>query len=179
MRYELKSIGVWSVIKISFFFHLIGGLIFGLMYGVITSFVLAVADQFPGILGSGLSPEDLSGGMLIVVFPLMFSFFGAIFGTLMSMVLAGLYNVIARLIGGLEFNFSANELAAPSQPGPYRPESATPPPAQSPITPLPPPGPVASEAAPTGDDAPTESPQEEPDSDITPDDSSDDERCPL
>lgn len=193
MRYELKSIGVWSVIKISFFFNLIGGLIFGLIYGIMMSFMLAVMDQFPGLMGAGIDPDDLSAGLLIVGFPVMFSVLGAIFGTLMSMILTGLYNVLARVIGGLEFNFAAIEPAVPVQPQPYReepvrpnqPTAMTPPPSPA-YVPAPPPPvapssspaaePPAPERPPVESEPPVEPPVDQPESDTTRDDRPDDDR---
>ncbi len=187
MRYELKSVGIWSVTKISFFFNLIGGLIFGLIYGVLASFMLAVADQIPGAFGSGLDPDDLSAGMLIVVLPLMFSICGAIFGTMMSIIMAGLYNVIARMIGGLEFNFSVIEASATSQPEyscpaaaplpPVAPVAVSPPP--PPMVPPPPAAPIAPFDTPTEDGLPTKLPGGEPEPDRDQDDPpSDESRLP-
>lgn len=100
MKLEIKSIGIWSLIKISVFINMIVGFIFGIFYALMLSFISI----------SGLLPLDIMGneditllGMIIVV-PIMFSIGGAVFGTIWGVICVFIYNLLAKLIGGLEIN---------------------------------------------------------------------------
>ncbi len=100
MKLEIKSIGIWSLIKISVFINMIVGFIFGIFYAMMISFMST----------AGLLPMDIIGsdditflGMLIVV-PIMFSIGAAVFGTIWCVICVFIYNLLTRIVGGLEIN---------------------------------------------------------------------------
>ncbi len=158
MRYEIKAIGFWPFIKVSFFFNLIVGFLFGLLYALMLSVIMTIAGQlsnFP-IEGLGIDIEELSIGGLVVIIPIMFALLGAVFYTLIGIVLIAIYNMIARLVGGLELDLKAvtaepHPTPAPPAAGivigapvvgptqPYGPPPTTPPPAMPPAPSPPPP----------------------------------------
>jgi hypothetical protein len=126
MRYELKSIPIWPVIKISFFFYLIIGFIIGLIYALFMGLFMAVASRFP--MGDAYGPElsELSFGILIIVLPIFGAVGMCIVYTLLTVIMAFIYNVIARLTGGLEFKLEPVTESPPivSPAGPVPPASA-------------------------------------------------------
>jgi len=100
MKLELKSIGLWSLIKISVFINMIMGFVFGVFYAFLMSF-MSKAGMLPlDIIGD----EDVTLlGMLIFV-PIMFSIGAAVFGTIWAIVCVFIYNLLGKIIGGLEIN---------------------------------------------------------------------------
>ncbi len=104
MRYEVKSVGIWPFIKVSFFFNLIVGFIFGLLYALFAGFIIAIMSRFsqfqPG--GFDLDMGGMPVGIMLVVLPIMFAIMGAIFYTIIGVIIVLVYNLIARLVGGYE-----------------------------------------------------------------------------
>ena len=47
MRYEIKSLGAWAFVKVSFFLNLIIGFVFGLLYAGFMGLMLAVSSSLP------------------------------------------------------------------------------------------------------------------------------------
>lgn len=145
MKYELKSIGYWSAIKISFVLNLIIGFIVGVFYALFMGIILSLATQFPMFSEfSGAYGEEPSIGALIIILPIMFSFMAAVFNTIFVIIAVFIYNMSAKLIGGLEMEFTEIRIqpvavSPASQPAaqPVRPEPAPPPP-PPPVEPLPP-----------------------------------------
>lgn len=142
MRYELKTIGLWSLLKVSFFLNLVFGFVVGLVYAFMFSVMIAISGFIP-LEDLGVDTSELSLGFLFVGLPIVFSIGSAVFSTLICVFGAVVYNLIARLIGGLEFDLTPvnqtasiqpvsrpimAQTAAPSQ-GP--PMTATPPPQQT------------------------------------------------
>ena len=139
MRYELKSIGIWALIKVSFFFNLIVGFIAGLLYAMLFSFFMAVMANLP-FARSEMPDMEMPMGLMIVIMPFLFAIGSAIFHTLILIVMAFIYNLIAKLTGGMEFELSPVTLA-PVPPPPTQPitgYTSAPPPPQT--TPPPSPG---------------------------------------
>lgn len=102
MRYELKSVGIWSYVKVAFFLNLIAGFLFGLLYAVGISFFMAVLSEFPAIQGS-IAPFDGGSAIGLMIFlPLVGAFGMAFFGTISFTIMTLLYNLIARVLGGVE-----------------------------------------------------------------------------
>lgn len=136
MRYELKSIGIWAFVRVSFFLHLIVGFLFGLFYAAMLMLILTVASSGPLDTMSDL-PFDMRavGPLLMIILPIAFAVGGAVMGTLIGVVLIAGYNLIVRMTGGFEF-----ELAATSLPAPGAPATAVPKPVD-PLAFMPPPPP--------------------------------------
>ena len=104
MRYELKSIGIWSFVKISFFLNLILGVIIGFFYAVFMGLFLSIAGNSPLADEWGMDPNEMSIGVLFILFPLLFGIMGAFFQTLLMTLMVGLYNLITKMTGGLVLN---------------------------------------------------------------------------
>lgn len=106
MRYELKSLGIWSFVKVSFFLHLVIGFVLGLFYAAMLMMVFAVASSAPLDEISSL-PFDLGavGPLMMIILPIVMAVGGAVFGTLFGVLVVVVYNLIARMAGGVEFDF--------------------------------------------------------------------------
>ena len=93
---RIKRIGIVSLGKIS-------GILYG-FFGLIAGIILSIVALIGSIIGSSIaeSPEPLVGIFLgagaIVALPL---FYG-IMGFLIGLLTAAIYNLIARIVGGLE-----------------------------------------------------------------------------
>ncbi len=134
MKYELKSIGIWSFIKISFFFNMIVGFLIGVLYAMFVGVFFSIMQNMP-FMNQGGMPDapDVPFGAIMIIIPFIFAIGGSIFYTMFGTICVGIYNLIAKLTGGIEYTM--NPVA----------ESVTPLPpiyAQTqlpPVTPLPPP----------------------------------------
>lgn len=112
MRYELKSIGIWPFIKVVFFLNLVFGFLFGVFYAIILVPIMSAVSSMTGFESPGMDQMPSIGSLLIIM-PIMFALFSAVFNTILALIVAAVYNGIARLLGGFEFNFDALVEAAP------------------------------------------------------------------
>ncbi|NOY89440.1 MAG: hypothetical protein GXO93_08675 [FCB group bacterium] len=119
MRYELKSIPIWPLTKVMFFLNLIGGFIFGFLYALFAGFIMTVMSQLPILQSENMDMGKMSMGILIVVMPFVFAFFSAFFNTIIGIVIAFLYNLITRLVGGIELQL---QLVGEEQPSQFKPQ---------------------------------------------------------
>ena len=101
MKYEMKHIDVWSVMKVAFLLCGVTGFIFGLFYAVFLSMVGGILDM---IGGGGF--EEISG-LFSGVFGFFMAFFlaftYAVVGAIMAAIIAWLYNLFVRIAGGVKF----------------------------------------------------------------------------
>lgn len=105
MRYEVRSIGIWALIKVGFFLNLLIGFLFGIFASLIfipmTRVILTMA-------GAGEMPYDEGASFGTLFFmPFLLAILGAFFNTLFMVMVAACYNLVARIVGGLEFSFSS------------------------------------------------------------------------
>jgi len=139
MRLELKSIGYWSLIKISFVVNLVIGFVIGLVYAIFMGAFLGLAGNMSDLTGMPMMDEAMPPfGILMVIMPLFFAFFGAVFNTILFLITAFVYNLTARLAGGLEFNLEEIK----QEPTGYVPPPGYTQPVTQPPPPPPPPPPV-------------------------------------
>ena len=97
---RLNRIGIGSAAKLSGAMYGAMGLIFGVIFGLFSLFGLGLASQFaaegaeapPAFLG------PLFGVGAIILFPLLYGVMGLVIGA----ISAALYNLFARMVGGLE-----------------------------------------------------------------------------
>jgi hypothetical protein len=100
MKKQLRTIGPVSCAKVAAIIYGVMGLIFGAFFSLLSLL---------GVFASGFGPDAPQGpgapffGLLfgigaIIVFPVMYACLGAIGGVIM----AGAYNLVARLVGGIE-----------------------------------------------------------------------------
>lgn len=105
MRYEVRSIGIWALIKVGFFLNLLIGFLFGIFASLI---FIPMARVILAMAGAGEMPYDegTSFGMLFIM-PFLLAILGAFFNTLFMVLVAACYNLVARIVGGLELSFSS------------------------------------------------------------------------
>jgi len=136
VKVELKSIGLWSFVKIAFFVNLIMGFLVGLLHAPFLGMIMSLAasgyqgyDEFGGGFG------DVSIGALLIILPIAFAFGGGVIYTLFELVIVVLYNLVARVTGGMEFDLSGiakafvtQPVQTPPQAAPLRAQTTVPPP---------------------------------------------------
>ncbi len=161
MRYEIKSFGAWAFVKVSFFLNLVIGFILGMMYAGFLGLFLAVSSSMPfeGLGAMPIDPEAI-GPAFFIFMPIFGAVAGAIFHTILGLIIIGTYNLIAKLIGGLEMTLESVEQANPvnAAPAPMAQAYQSPPPPppiqENIVRPAPPPPPT--------DQPPTDSDPETP-----------------
>jgi hypothetical protein len=133
------------LIKTSFVINLIVGFIMGIFVALFIGAIFTFAANMGGLGGSPLFQEGMPPiGLLLILYPFLFGFGGAIFYTILFLIVAFVYNMVAKLLGGLEFELQQVAMMQPVQPTqPYYPASPSyqpppPPPPPPPVQPLPP-----------------------------------------
>jgi hypothetical protein len=100
MMIRIKRIGVLSFAKIVGLLYAVLGLIFGMLFtlfSLIGALTSAFATRSGGVSFVGMY-ETLFGIGSIILFPIMYGVMGFITG----LIMAAMYNFIARWIGGIE-----------------------------------------------------------------------------
>ena len=98
-RFVLRSLPIWPVAKVSFLILLVVGIIVGIFYAIFLSGWSYLMDSF---MGSDFRHEmAFMRGFGFVMIP-FFAIFYAISGTIMSIICALIYNLIASAAGGIE-----------------------------------------------------------------------------
>ena len=143
MKYELKSIGVWAFTKVAFFVNVVLGFLAGIFYALMM-IPLLVLPQAGGPFGGygGFDFDGMSIGVLLIVLPILFSMGFGVFYTIGCIILVLVYNLFAKLVGGMEFTFSpVGEAPPPAGVAPVAPPPPPPPdtPPPPPVTPQQPP----------------------------------------
>jgi hypothetical protein len=125
MRYELKSLGLWSVAKISF----VLGVLFGFLLGMLFWMVSGLLQSLPFQELSGEIGLAQAGATLPFVLAIVYGVMSMVANTIM----AGIYNLLAGFLGGVELSLSVEP--PPAAPVPVwapPPTPTVPPPAQGP-----------------------------------------------
>jgi hypothetical protein len=134
MRYELRSIGVWAFVRISFFIHLVVGFIAGIIGAVVFGMMAALLSSMPyGASDSGIDPAAF-GPALLIILPIVYSIGFAVLGTVFSAVVVAIYNLMVKMVGGIEFDLepaTLTDATTPAQPTYSAPIYTTPPPPPS------------------------------------------------
>lgn len=150
MKFELRSISYWPLIKISFVINLIFGFVMGIFFALFIGVIFSLASNLSGLGGMPMFQEGMpSVGLLLILYPFIFGFGGAFINTIAALILAFIYNMVTKAIGGLEVELNqiilqpvATASAQMAQtPGYYVSSShqpPVPPPPPPPIQPLPP-----------------------------------------
>jgi len=85
----IKSVEIFSWAKI----HALFGIVFGLFYGILFAVMGAAIGMSKGIPGI-----EAFGVLSIIIFPIMFAIMGFICGAIMAL----LYNIFAKSVGGIQ-----------------------------------------------------------------------------
>lgn len=93
----LKRVGIGSAAKLSGAMYGAMGLIFGLVFGLISLFGAGIAQMASGPDAPPAWVAPLFGVGAIFLFPILYGLLGLVVGA----VSAALYNLFARLVGGL------------------------------------------------------------------------------
>jgi len=116
MRYELKSIRIWTFLKVAFFINLVMGFLFGILYAMMIPVLSKVAGMIPGFSGELGYLADSSFALMLIVMPISFAIQSALFLTLIGVVAVGIFNLVARIVGGLQLDLEVVEPVVPPQP---------------------------------------------------------------
>lgn len=131
MKYEIRSIGLWSFVKLSFFLNLALGFIVGIFYAVFLGVVVSISSRMAILEQTNEELTQMSFGVMMVFIPIIMAFFMAVFNTIIGAIGVGLYNFLARLMGGMEMDLQtlAESQTVPVGGSPiYASASGTPPP---------------------------------------------------
>ena len=127
MKFELKKIGVWSAIKVTFLISLAVGFAVGILYALFFMALMSIPmsqmpDDFPGM------SVMFVGGVMLIIMPIMMSVFMAIINTIGAALTALIYNLVVKMVGGLELDFAEIKpvvvqpvVATTPPPPPYEP----------------------------------------------------------
>jgi hypothetical protein len=103
MVFELKKLEVWSCVKIAFFLYGVLGLIVGIFYAIFLAFFSTFLRNFGGADFESLTPAFT--GFLGIFMIIFLAFFYAVIGAIATAVMVWIYNLLAKLIGGIKMNF--------------------------------------------------------------------------
>lgn len=112
MNWEIKRIDPWSAIKISFVANAVLGFVLGLFVGA----MLAAMSQFlaPFLAMSGQDVEELrsaSGFGSVILMPFFMAFiFAVLYGVIITGLIVLIYNLVARVTGGIKVNLQSESL---------------------------------------------------------------------
>ncbi len=126
MRYELKTIPFWPVLKVGFFVNLVVGLLVGILYAMFLIPFVALMSSIPAFESGGFDFGGAPLGLMMFIMPIISALTWAFFGTVFLVIVVLVYNLTAKLVGGLELNLEKVE----SRPEPV--VAAVPPAAQTP-----------------------------------------------
>lgn len=134
MKTEIKRIGIFSAIKTMFLLGGVGGFLMGIVQWMFLLAIQRAGETLPaglyGLEQQGLSEVlDAGIGALGIMLPFFGGFAGAVAGVFFAAILCGVYNLAARLWGGLEIETTAQAgdgTVAASMPKPVAPGQATP-----------------------------------------------------
>lgn len=104
MKLELKRISLWATTKVSFFLNLAVGFIFGCFYAPFIA--LIINSPFSNLPEGELDQIRGISGAVLIILPFMMAIFFAIFNTIFAFIGVAIYNLIAKMVGGLEFEYA-------------------------------------------------------------------------
>jgi hypothetical protein len=112
MEVEIKRLDVGSVVKVTFILYAVLGLVIGIIYMLATVI-------FSGLFGARYGMHDplgsraLAMGLGVLMVPLMALLYGLL-GALGGLIVALLYNVISKAIGGVKIRLKGEITGAGS-----------------------------------------------------------------
>lgn len=125
MTYEVKRFDLLTVFKVSFLIYLTVGFLLGILYGLI---LMKMISAFGPLLESPVFEGfGQIGVMAAFTLALFIAVFMAVIWSVITVIAAGIYNLLAGWVGGLRL-----ELAQPQ--APYYIQSTTAPPTGTPVS---------------------------------------------
>lgn len=91
---KLNRLGVFSVAKFQGIMMALMGLLFGLMAGGMSSFLGGLAQQS----GQDLGFLSSGGWILVLILPIAYGIMGFVMGAIGAFI----YNLVAKMVGGIE-----------------------------------------------------------------------------
>ena len=116
MNYELKKLDIWSCVKIAFFLNGVMGLFVGILYALFFAFFSTFLRGLGGAEFEGLTPAFT--GFLSIFMIIFLAFFYAVIGAIATAILVWIYNLLAKLLGGIKINFQPEGTTIPVPPTP-------------------------------------------------------------
>jgi len=107
MKFEIKGVRIWSAVKIGFFLWGLLGFLGGVYMAIMAPLLMKMMESMGGFPGGAAA--DL-GAIGFVLFPIVYGILGAVFGTVFTVIIAGFYNLLAALFGGLELNLKEEQM---------------------------------------------------------------------
>jgi len=129
--YRLRKIGVWSAVKISFLINALLGACLGFLVGMFLFLFGALFSGLSDLAGAEEFPIPIFGGIAALFFlPIFYGFLMAVMnGIIITAIGVWLYNIFARLVGGVEVELEqAPVRAVYSAPPPAMPQQPVSPP---------------------------------------------------
>lgn len=116
MEFELKKIGLWSVVKISFLINALLALLIGLLIGFVFMIIMGFAQQLMpydqmGFGGPDLMSLGMFGGFFIGI---IYAAFIVVVNVVVTAIAVLLYNLFAGWLGGIKLTM--NELPVAIKP---------------------------------------------------------------
>jgi hypothetical protein len=105
MVYELKRIHILPVIKITFIFSILIGVIMGIFYAFTITFIGSILQKMPDA-ESSMNFEFL-GGFSVFFLIVFFAGSFAIFQTIIIAIILAIYNTLAGWVGGYKIELDA------------------------------------------------------------------------
>lgn len=123
MIYEWKRCHIWSLVRIAFLAGGVMGFIFGLFYAAIMTMLRGLLDAFGGQEFAEIS--GLFSGTFGFFMAFASAFTYAVVGAVSAAIFGWLYNIFARLVGGIRLTLEP--VPEPAFPQPARPYAPPPP----------------------------------------------------
>lgn len=100
--YQLKKFDLTSVALFSFFIFLILSFILMLPFGLLGLFFSNIIQEvgFPNQTPIDADPFSLFSGVFLIIIPIIY----AIFGTIINLIVALIYNLLSLKFGGIKFS---------------------------------------------------------------------------
>ena len=129
MNYEIKRINIWSVAKVSFVLGGVLGFVLGLFFWMFASMIAQLPlEEFGDMDGM----EGL--GAMGIMLPFMMAVFYGVAAMIGNALMAGIYNILSSVVGGIELTLAQPPQPVYAAPQPTAPPQAPPPAAGPPPT---------------------------------------------
>ena len=130
MTYEVKRFDLLSVFKVSFLIYLAVGFLIGIFYAlIIVKMMTAFSPLLESEMFEGFGQIGMMGAMMMALFMAIFM---AVIWSIITVIAAGIYNVLCSFVGGVKLELDAVSVGYPQagvppvQPPPAPPQEVPP-----------------------------------------------------